>query len=122
MSEGVLYRYASEFDFEEAQLEVPKQEWNNISKEHHDAPTSGHYGEKGIYQWISKRYYWSGMRSFILDYVKKCPECSRYKAENQKPVGLLRTPAYSQRFETLAIDLFGPLPETKDSKKWIFII
>ncbi|XP_055951686.1 uncharacterized protein LOC129987775 [Argiope bruennichi] len=62
------------------------------------------------------------MRSFISDYVKKCSKCSRYKAENQKPAGLLRIPAYSQRFETLAIDLLGPLPETSDGKKWIFII
>ncbi|GFY16470.1 hypothetical protein TNCV_734991 [Trichonephila clavipes] len=28
----------------------------------------------------------------------------------------------AQRFETLAIDLFGPLPESKDGKRWILII
>ncbi|KAF8789681.1 Retrovirus-related Pol polyprotein like [Argiope bruennichi] len=89
---------------------------------HHDAPTAGHYGEEQTYQQISKRYYLSGMRSFISDYVKKCPECSRYKAENQKSAGLLKTPAYSQQFENLVIDLFGPLPETPDGQKWIFII
>src|SRR5262249_6161650 len=93
-----------------------------ILREHHDAPTAGHYGEDGTFQRISKRYYWTGMRSFIADYVKKCPECQRYKAENQKPAELLRTPVYSQRFETLSIDLFGPLPETSDGKKWIFIV
>ncbi|KFM79453.1 hypothetical protein X975_05865, partial [Stegodyphus mimosarum] len=32
-----------------------------------------------------------------------CAECSRYKPNNQKPAGLLRTPVYAQRFETLAI-------------------
>ncbi|GBM08923.1 hypothetical protein AVEN_57465-1 [Araneus ventricosus] len=39
----------------------------------------------------------------------------RFKASNQKPSGLLQTPVSSQRFETLAIDLFGPLPESKDA-------
>ncbi|GFS87162.1 pro-Pol polyprotein [Trichonephila clavipes] len=34
----------------------------------------------------------------------------------------LRTPVPAQRFETLAIDLFGPLPESKDGKRWILII
>ncbi|GFU26336.1 gag-Pol polyprotein [Trichonephila clavipes] len=39
-------------------------------------------------------------------------ECARFKATNQKPACLLRTPVYSQRFEVIAIDLFGPLPQT----------
>ncbi|KMQ83891.1 reverse ribonuclease integrase [Lasius niger] len=35
---------------------------------------------------------------------------------------LLMTPAASRRFETLAIDLFGPLPITVEGYQWIFII
>ncbi|GFV63883.1 hypothetical protein TNCV_4800211, partial [Trichonephila clavipes] len=54
--------------------------------------------------------------------VKNCPGCIKYKASNQKPSGLLQTPVPAQRFETLAIDLFGPLPESKDGKRWILII
>ncbi|GFU89283.1 retrovirus-related Pol polyprotein from transposon 412 [Trichonephila clavipes] len=54
--------------------------------------------------------------------VKNCPDCIKYKASNQKPSGLLQTPVPAQRFETLAIDLFGPLRESKDGKRWILII
>ncbi|GFW34767.1 pro-Pol polyprotein [Trichonephila clavipes] len=54
--------------------------------------------------------------------VKNCPDCFKYKASNQKPSGLLQTPVPAQHFETLAIDLFGPLPESKDGKRWILII
>ncbi|GFW25907.1 hypothetical protein TNCV_2977411 [Trichonephila clavipes] len=54
--------------------------------------------------------------------VKNCSDCIKYKASNQKPSGLLQTPVPAQRFETLAIDLFGPLPESKDGKRWILII
>ncbi|GFW41409.1 transposon Tf2-8 polyprotein [Trichonephila clavipes] len=54
--------------------------------------------------------------------VKNCPDCIKYKASIQKPSGLLQTPVPAQRFETLAIDLFGPLPESKDGKRWILII
>ncbi|GFW87170.1 gypsy retrotransposon integrase-like protein 1 [Trichonephila clavipes] len=49
-------------------------------------------------------------------------ECARFKATNQKPAGLLRTPVYSQKFEVIAIDLFGPLPQTDTGKQWIFIV
>ncbi|GBL99607.1 hypothetical protein AVEN_68865-1 [Araneus ventricosus] len=62
------------------------------------------------------------MGKYIAEYVKNCPDCNRYKPSNQKPTGLLRTPVYAQRFETLAIDLFGPLPETSSCKKWIFLV
>ncbi|GFT13482.1 retrovirus-related Pol polyprotein from transposon 297 [Trichonephila clavipes] len=44
-------------------------------------------------------------------------ECARFKATNQKPAGLLRTPVYSQRYEVIAIDLFGPLPQTDTGKQ-----
>ncbi|GFU15480.1 retrovirus-related Pol polyprotein from transposon 412 [Trichonephila clavipes] len=54
--------------------------------------------------------------------VKNCPDCIKYNASNQKPSGLFQTPVPAQRFETLAIDLFGPLPESKDGKRWILII
>ncbi|GFX97989.1 transposon Tf2-8 polyprotein [Trichonephila clavipes] len=54
--------------------------------------------------------------------VKTCPDCIKYKASNQKPSGVLQAPVPAQRFETLTIDLFGTLPESKDGKRWILII
>ena len=122
MNQGILYRYAPDSETEEAQLVIPAEERQNILFIHHDSPTAGHYGEEGTYNRIAKRYFWIGMKSYISNYVKNCPECRRYKATNQKPAGLLRTPAYSQRFETLSIDLFGPLPESKEGYRWIFIV
>ena len=38
-----------------------------------------------------------------------------------KPTGLLQTTGSKQRFEMLAVDLFGPLPVTKDGFQWILI-
>ena len=61
------------------------------------------------------------MQIYIAEYIKNSPDCSRYKPSNQKPSGLLQTPIYNQRFETLSIDLFGPLPKSND-KRWIFIV
>ncbi|GBM80022.1 Protein NYNRIN [Araneus ventricosus] len=94
----------------------------HVLKQYHDAPTAGHYGEEGTYHKIAQRYYWSVMRSSNIDYVKKCPEFARYKSSNLKPAGLLRTPVKSQRFETLSIDLLGPLTEGTSGKRWIFFV
>ncbi|KAF8791083.1 Retrovirus-related Pol polyprotein like [Argiope bruennichi] len=82
-----------------------------------------HYGADGTFFFrISSRYYWTGMRKFITDYVKNCADCIRYKATNQKPAGLIQTHVPAQRFESIAIDLFGPLPETSEDMKSIFIV
>lgn len=62
------------------------------------------------------------MKKFITDYINNCPECQKYKASNQKPSGLLKTPIMSQRAEVLAIDLFGPLVESTSEHRWILIV
>ncbi|KAJ8968749.1 hypothetical protein NQ317_012697 [Molorchus minor] len=122
MSNGVLYRYSADDDIEEAQLVVPSHERERVLREYHDAPTAAHYGADRTLQRIAKRYYFPGMRRYITEYVKECPDCQRYKATNQKPAGLLQTPAYAQRFETISVDLFGPLPKDEEDNTWIFIV
>ncbi|GFS73216.1 retrovirus-related Pol polyprotein from transposon 17.6 [Trichonephila clavipes] len=112
MNQGVLHRYVPDADSAEAQLVIPTAERELIMERHHNDPMAGYYGEEGTFQKIARRYYWTDMRKYISDYIKKCSECARFKATNQKPAGLLRTPVYSQRFEVIAIDLFGPLPQT----------
>ncbi|GFX55381.1 transposon Tf2-9 polyprotein [Trichonephila clavipes] len=89
MNQGVFYRYVPDADSAEAQIVIPNAERELIMQRHHNDPIAGHYGEDGIFQKISKRYYWTGMKKYISDYIKKCPECARFKATNQKPAGLL---------------------------------
>lgn len=122
MNNGVLYRYNPDEEEEDPQLVVPSQERLHILKEYHDSPIAGHYGGERTFQRIASRYFWTGMRKYILDYTKSCPDCQKYKVTNLKPAGLLQTPVMSQRFETISIDLFGPLPETKTGERWILII
>ncbi|GBM06076.1 Pro-Pol polyprotein [Araneus ventricosus] len=122
MNQGVMYIYSHDSESEETQLVVPSHERDKILTEHHDSPNAAHYGSDGTYQRIAKHYFWIGMKKFIANYVKNSLDCALFKASNQKPAGLLQIPVQAQRFETIAIDLFGPLPESKDKKKWIFIV
>ncbi|CAK1579671.1 unnamed protein product [Parnassius mnemosyne] len=62
------------------------------------------------------------MRRYITDYLKTCTECQRYKSSNLKPPGLLQTPVPAQRFEVIAVDLFGPLPKGPQGERWILIV
>jgi transposase InsO family protein len=122
MNDGVLFRHDLFSEDEEPQLVVPSCLRKEILTECHNNAISGHNGiEKSLFR-LRKRYYWSGMRRDITDHIRKCVECQRYKPSNLKPAGLLQTPAPAQRFETLAIDLFGPLLPTEDGYRWVFAV
>lgn len=117
---GVLYKYTS--DEEEAVLVIPSNERQEILNSFHNDATAGHYGIERTIARIASRFYWPKMRTDITQHIGNCIECQRYKATNLKPAGLFQTTASEQRFETIAIDFFGPLPETEEGYKHIFII
>lgn len=121
-SQGVLYRYSPDHEEDNAQLVIPSHKKTEILQAYHDAPTAGHYGAERTIIKIQRSYFWPGMRRDIQNYVKNCTACQRYKASNQKPPGLIQTPVMQQRFEVLAIDLFGPLPPGPQDEKWILIV
>lgn len=122
MSNGVLYHFNDDFEeLEDPQLVIPVQCRAQIMKDHHDSATGGHYGADRTIRKISRKFYFPGLRKFVQNYVKQCTECQRYKVSNTKPAGLLQTPTPSQRFETLSVDLFGPLPETTRGHRWILV-
>lgn len=35
-----------------------------------------------------------------------------------EPAGLVPIPAFAQHFGTKTVDLFGPIPESEDAKRW----
>lgn len=117
-----MYRLVPDSDSEKAQLVVPEHEWTNILIAYQDDPLAGHYGVETTVVRISRRYYWKDMRRYIEAYIKKnCVSYQRYKPSNLKPACLLQTTPMNKRFETIAFDLFGLLPLSKDGKFWILI-
>jgi transposase InsO family protein len=123
MNQGLLYRYASDSNPEDAQLVVPKHEQVQVIQTYHDEAIAGHNGSAKTIDRISRRYFWKGMRGQVEAYVRKCLDCQRYKVANQKPTGRLQTTATgNQRFEVVAFDLFGPLPRSPQNHNWIFIV
>lgn len=122
MMNGVLYRYSSDIDSEDAQLVVPKEYISEILFECHDSPVAGHYGLDKTLHRVSSKYYWATMRRDVTNHIKKCIQCQRFKPDNRKPAGFLQTPVLAQRFEVLSVDLFGPLPEAETGEKWVYII
>lgn len=111
INQGVLYIYFLDDIMDETRYLVPTVEREELVKHFHDKVTCGHYGIDNTMTKVTLCYYWPKMRQAIAKYVKTCPDCQRYKALNRKATGLLQTPPMQRRFEVIAVDLFGPLPE-----------
>ncbi|GKF24495.1 putative reverse transcriptase domain-containing protein, partial [Tanacetum coccineum] len=56
----------------------------------HKSKYSVHPGADKIYYDLRDRYWWSGMKKDIAEYVSKCLTCLKVKAEHQSPSGLLQ--------------------------------
>ncbi|GKF49032.1 putative reverse transcriptase domain-containing protein [Tanacetum coccineum] len=51
-----------------------------------------HPGVDKIYYDLRDWYWWPGMKKDIAEYVSKCLNCLKVKAEHQRPSGLLQQP------------------------------
>ena len=77
----------------------------------HDA--LGHFGTEKAYDALVDSYYWPRMKSQLEKaYIPGCEACQRNKSSTVKPPGPLHPlPVPDARFDSVAIDRVGPLPE-----------
>ena len=75
--------------------------------------TLGHFGFDKSYEALRDSYYWPNMRHDLEQaYIPSCSPCQRNKSRTSKPTGPLHPlPVPDARFEAVALDFVGPLPE-----------
>jgi hypothetical protein len=75
--------------------------------------TLGHIGFDKSYESLCGSYYWPNMRRDLENtYIPSCVECQHNKDRTSKPTGPLHPlPVPDDRFDTVALDFIGPLPE-----------
>ncbi|GJW26208.1 putative reverse transcriptase domain-containing protein [Tanacetum coccineum] len=68
-------------------------------------------------------YWWPGMKRDIATYVSKCLTCSKVKAENQRPSGLLQQPEIPEwKWDKITMDFITKLPKSKNGHDTIWVI
>lgn len=94
-----------------------------ILKENHDGTASGHNGIVKMYARIKQRYQWPNMKADITNYVKACKQCEVNKTVRKKiKAPMIITTTSTHAFERVALDIVGPLPETKNKNKYILTL
>ena len=54
-----------------------------LLSEVHTTPYSVHPGATKMYQDLNERFWWSGMKKKVAEYVAKCLTCQKVKVEHQ---------------------------------------
>ncbi|GJS08502.1 putative reverse transcriptase domain-containing protein [Tanacetum coccineum] len=96
---------------------------NLIMHESYKSKYSIHPGFDKMYQDMKQLYWWPNTKADIATYVSKCLTCAKFKAEHQKPSGLLQPPEIPfWKWERITMDFVVGLPRTPSGYDSIWVI
>lgn len=99
---------------------INRHQMQNLLRQTHDHPLSGHQGQETTFIKTSEVYYWPNMKADIIEYVKTCKTCQRRERRRGeaplKPIRKVTLPFYQ-----VGLDVMGPLPMTLTGKQYIVV-
>ena len=101
---------------------VPESLRAFVIGQHHNLELHGHQGRKRTSKMICARYYWPGMSDHIARWIRSCSACCRRKTTRPMNSGLTDITLSDEPWETVGIDIVGPLPVTEDGYRWLLTI
>lgn len=98
------------------------QEKEEILKKFHNDPIhGGHTGSKKMYAKLRANFYWKNMTKDIAKFIKSCENCKLNKHAQYTKEEMVITETPVEPFDSLIIDLIGPLT-TSNGKLYIVTI
>jgi hypothetical protein len=96
---------------------------NLVLKEMHDVPYAGHPGYQKTITTVRSQFFWLGMKKYVVDYIARCMECHKVKAEHRHPVGLLQPfSILEKKWEMITMDFITGLPRTNKQHNSIMVV
>jgi hypothetical protein len=84
--------------------------------EMHNVPYVGYPCYQKTLAIVKRQYYWPWMKKEVVDFIAKCLECQKVKAEHRNPAGLLQPIHIPEwKWEFVIMDFITKLPRTN---KW----
>ena len=118
--EGMLYNVNPKITNFEL-LVIPKALRLEIMQAFHDDVTAAHFGFQRTYDKIKRRYFWKNMYSEIKRYCQKCIGCASKKRPHETVKAPMVPQFVSEPWETVVVDMLGPLPVTEKGNKFIIL-
>ena len=84
----------------------------------------GHVGINKMYRKMRERYYWPNIQNDVKRYVIGCRPCRERKDAQPRRQGLIKPFLHLNRrpWDTASMDIYGPLPKTKDGMTCALVI
>ena len=80
----------------------------------HERPEAGHLGRDKLLPELQRRFYWKGMVTQAARFVRSCHACQAGKdSQLAKPGLTLSLPVPEEPWQSVSLDLIGPLPRTR---------
>ncbi len=81
---------------------------------------TAHVGVRGMRRILGARFVWPGIHGDIVKFVKSCDVCLRLNQAGNKKALMVERKILTVPFESVAVDLVGPLPKGKRGAKYLF--
>jgi hypothetical protein len=94
-----------------------------ILNEMHNVPYAGYPGYQKTVATVKSHYFWSSMKKEIVEYIARCMECQKVKAEHRHPTGLLQPlPIPEWKWEVVTMDFITGFPRTDKQHDSIMVV
>lgn len=116
---GILYSLkdglyvAKKTDKDLGKIIVPESLRASILEKFHNSELAAHQGTMRTLLQVSERFYWPSMTREIKKWVQGCMNCRRRKTPRPLRAGITEPALATYPNETVAIDIWGPLPKTE---------
>ena len=113
LRDSKLYRRMENSDGSTAgfQLCIDRADVPEIPRMSHDVPSGGHMGVSKTLC-VRSRYYWSGIKTGVENWVSGCATYQKRKNPKQKHRHSMQIWPNPEPFHHVSVDILGPLPES----------
>jgi hypothetical protein len=94
-----------------------------LFSEMHKVPYVGHPGYQKTIIAIKKQYFWPSMKRDVVDFIARCLECQKVKAEHIHRAGFLQPfPIPEWKWEVVTMDFTTKLPNSINQNDSIMVV
>ena len=125
--DGLVYRKwvppqknCNEIEIE--QLVLPEECRPGVLQLAYTIPLAGHLGKDKTAQRILHRFYWPSIYKDVAEYCRQCEICQKSSCHHGQQAPLIPLPILFEPFKRIAMDIIGPLPRNRLSKRYVLVI
>ena len=104
------------------QLVVPQKFRADVLKHLHEGITGGHLGQDKTLHKLRERFYWPGHFNDVRDWCQTCGACAKRKSPPTSGRAPMQTITAGYPTQVMAVDLLGPLPESKNGNSYVLVV